>query len=119
MADFYVNGEDGVEPETSGDYPISSRTIGDSKTAQLGLSENEEWCRRHFKRPLTLAMRDIVAKRPSDPVQYLAHWLLNYRAVLERSRLRDERDRELAEERRRIREVCSLKDTKDILLIIL
>lgn len=30
-------------------------------------------------KPLTLALAEITAKQPRDPIHYLAHWLLKYR----------------------------------------
>ena len=46
---------------------------------EVGLSCDGKWLRRHLKFPLKMAVKEIVAKKPFDPVGYLGFWLLNYR----------------------------------------
>ncbi|XP_076229942.1 uncharacterized protein LOC143175284 [Nomia melanderi] len=59
------------------------------------LSLDGEWLRNHFKLPLKMAIKEIVARKPDDPVNYLGFWLLHYRRCNERNQWQLEADREL------------------------
>ena len=56
----------------------------DSSTS-LPSSSNEclssdSLCLKHlFSKPLTRAVREVITRKPADPVEYLGHWLLNYK----------------------------------------
>ncbi|KAK0168769.1 hypothetical protein PV327_002539 [Microctonus hyperodae] len=58
---------------------IDKATIASGSNEEL-ICNNLEWFHKHLGRPLVLGLREIVAKQPRDPVDYLAHWLLNYRS---------------------------------------
>lgn len=40
------------------------------------------YLRECFGKLLTKALREIVLRRPVDPVEYLAHWLLHYKVII-------------------------------------
>ncbi|XP_078034009.1 uncharacterized protein LOC144468427 [Augochlora pura] len=61
----------------------------------LELSYDGEWLKNHLKAPLRMAMKEIVAKKPDDPVNYLGFWLLNYRKHIEKNQWQLKADREL------------------------
>ena len=42
-----------------------------------------------------MAIKEIVTKKPCDPVNYLGFWLLNYRRCLERRQWQLQKDNEL------------------------
>ncbi|KAK0081354.1 hypothetical protein PV325_012351 [Microctonus aethiopoides] len=58
---------------------IDKITIASDNNKEL-IGNNSEWFHKNLGRPLILGLREIVAKQPRDPVDYLAHWLLNYRS---------------------------------------
>nr|XP_031829625.1 DPY30 domain-containing protein 2-like [Nomia melanderi] len=66
------------------------------------LSPDGIYLKNHLSEPLSRAVREIVAKKPSDPIEYLGHWLLNYKVCEERGKRRKELELELAIERRRL-----------------
>lgn len=53
-------------------------------------------------KPLTLALAEITAKQPRDPVHYLAHWLIKYRFNQELDMTKKKEVDELITERTRI-----------------
>ncbi|KAL2740832.1 DPY30 domain-containing protein 1-like [Vespula squamosa] len=57
-----------------------------SLTEDLDLSYDGKWLRKYMKIPLRMAFKEIVAKKPYDPVGYLGFWLLNYKKTLEDNR---------------------------------
>lgn len=59
------------------------------------LSFDGQWLRNHFEIPLKMAIKEIVARKPDDPVNYLGFWLLHYRKCNERNRWQLEADGEL------------------------
>ena len=80
---------------------LNSESDGDET---LGLSEDAKWIRRHFKKPLAIALRCMLIHRPRDPVDYLGKWLLNYQKIQEQMRIRENFICELMEQRRIIKE---------------
>lgn len=62
---------------------------------EVGLSCDGKWLRRHLKFPLKMAVKEIVAKKPFDPVGYLGFWLLNYRKRQELNQWHLEEQQEL------------------------
>lgn len=53
-------------------------------------------------KPLTLALAEITAKQPRDPIHYLAHWLIKYRYNQEVDQMRKKEVDELTAERDRL-----------------
>lgn len=43
------------------------------------LSSDSLYLKYLISKPLTQALREIVMKKPFDPVEYLGYWLLNYK----------------------------------------
>ncbi|KAI4499396.1 hypothetical protein M0802_005656 [Mischocyttarus mexicanus] len=70
-----------------------------SLTEDLNLSYDGKWLRKYLKIPLRMAFKEIVAKKPYDPVGYLGFWLLNYKKSFEDNK----RHLELEEELYRLR----------------
>ncbi|XP_076624603.1 uncharacterized protein LOC143343514 [Colletes latitarsis] len=73
------------------------------------LSPDGMYLKNSLSKPLSRGMREIVSKKPFDPVEYLGHWLLNYKICEERCRRRREFELELMIERERL----SLRDLED------
>lgn len=65
-------------------------------------SEDVHYLKQVLGKPLTLALAEIVAKQPRDPIHYLGHWLFKYRYNQEIDMLDKERTQELTEERERV-----------------
>lgn len=68
----------------------------------LNLSKNSEWLKKHFKTPLILAMNEIIVKKPSDPVNYLGFWLLNYKSTEENQETETRLEKEERKEENRV-----------------
>ncbi|CAL7951016.1 unnamed protein product [Xylocopa violacea] len=66
------------------------------------LSSDGLYLKNLLSKPLARALREIVTKKPFDPVEYLAHWLLNYKICEEREKKRREFELELMIERERL-----------------
>lgn len=43
------------------------------------LSSDSLYLKHLFSKLLTRAVREVITRKPSDPVEYLGHWLLNYK----------------------------------------
>ncbi|CAK9816914.1 hypothetical protein ANTQUA_LOCUS9157 [Anthophora quadrimaculata] len=84
---------DEEEEEEKGEY--SETQCSTSVTDELKLSFDGKWLRKCFKLPLKMAIKEIVSRKPCDPVGYLGFWLLNYRRCQERRRWQLEKDNEL------------------------
>ncbi|XP_043482787.1 uncharacterized protein LOC122511539 [Leptopilina heterotoma] len=67
--------------EILNDSPNHDLILKEENDEELNMSENNKWLKKYFKQPLTLAMTEIIQKKPSDPVNYLGFWLLNYRSL--------------------------------------
>lgn len=65
----------------------------------LALSYDGKWLRQYLKKPLILAMNEIVEKKPRDPVNYLGFWLLNYRKSQENLKRKMNLEEELLSKR--------------------
>ncbi|XP_078034065.1 uncharacterized protein LOC144468464 [Augochlora pura] len=79
-------------------------SIGSLDSSSSGcLSPDGTYLRNSLSKPLSRALREIVATKPFDPIEYLAHWLLNYKVCQEREIRRRELDLELMIERERRR----------------
>ncbi|KZC05609.1 hypothetical protein WN55_04549 [Dufourea novaeangliae] len=70
----------------------------------LELSLDSEWLRNYFKLPLTMAIKEIVTRKPCDPINYLGFWLLNYRKCQEKAQWQADANRELDYYRSLVRE---------------
>lgn len=60
------------------------------------------YIKKHLGIPLTLALAEIVAKRPSDPIHYLGHWLLKWRWNQEQKQCLEDKVHALIEDRKKI-----------------
>ncbi|KAK5648537.1 hypothetical protein RI129_003429 [Pyrocoelia pectoralis] len=65
-----------------------------------------------FAKPLTLALAEITAKQPRDPIHYLGHWLFKYRYNQEMSVKRKHEIQELIDERERLEKEKLVYNTK-------
>nr|XP_012233684.1 PREDICTED: uncharacterized protein LOC105678716 [Linepithema humile] len=64
--------------ESSGS--INSATSNNSSlNERMHLLPNRVYLRKVLSKPLIQALREIVMKKPSDPVEYLGHWLLHFK----------------------------------------
>ncbi|XP_031333325.1 lamin-A-like isoform X2 [Photinus pyralis] len=78
-------------------------------TSELTVSESEKmdtedvvYLKTIFGKPLTLALAEITAQQPRDPIHYLGHWLFKYRYNQEVSVTRKDELQELIQERERL-----------------
>ncbi|KZC11813.1 hypothetical protein WN55_03651 [Dufourea novaeangliae] len=67
------------------------------------LSPDGIYLKHHLSRALSSALRDIVARKPYNPIEYLGHWLLNYKICEERGKRLKELKLELMIEREKHR----------------
>ncbi|KAF5274361.1 hypothetical protein FQA39_LY07241 [Lamprigera yunnana] len=65
-------------------------------------SEDVQYLKTVFAKPLTLALGEICAKQPRDPIHYLGHWLIKYRYNQEICITKKLEIQELLNERERI-----------------
>ncbi|XP_076390249.1 uncharacterized protein LOC143264942 [Megachile rotundata] len=73
-------------------------------TDEILLSPDSKWLKDHFQVPLKMAIKEVVSKKPYDPVRYLGFWLLHYKRCQERNQCLLEKDQELNYIRSLIRE---------------
>lgn len=59
------------------------------------MSFDSIWLKKCLKLPLKMAIKEIISKKPYDPVGYLGFWLLDYRKFQERNQWQLEKDNEL------------------------
>ncbi|XP_045472419.1 uncharacterized protein LOC123679087 [Harmonia axyridis] len=62
--------------------PSSVQTIEESEKESLASqisTEDVSYLKETLGKPLTLAIAEITAKQPRDPIHYLGHWLFKYR----------------------------------------
>ncbi|XP_033335935.2 uncharacterized protein LOC117226070 [Megalopta genalis] len=96
-------GESKGEEDAVTDEGKEAKCLG-CLTDDLELSYDGEWLRNYLKIPLRMAMTEIVAKKPDDPINYLGFWLLYYRKHIEKNQWQLEADRELKYYRSLVRE---------------
>lgn len=65
-------------------------------------SEDVHYLKESLGKPLTLALAEIIAKQPRDPIHYLGHWLFKYRYNQEVDIITKQQEQELTEERDRL-----------------
>ncbi|XP_046813944.1 uncharacterized protein LOC124422065 [Vespa crabro] len=82
---------EGEEEKEEKDLPSCPSSL----TEDLNLSYDGKWLRKYMKIPLKMAFKEIIAKKPYDPVGYLGFWLLNYKKTLEDNRRSLELEEEL------------------------
>lgn len=69
-----------VQVGESGDSADS--TISEESSADDGrrhLSPSSVYLKKVLSKPLIRALREILMKKPADPVEYLGHWLLHFK----------------------------------------
>lgn len=88
------------------------------KTTESGMSSADiHYLKTVAGRALTLALAEITAKHPRDPIHYLAHWLMKYRYNQELDEVRKREVDELTAERHRLAKEAMVSLKKNILLI--
>ncbi|KAF2882977.1 hypothetical protein ILUMI_23205 [Ignelater luminosus] len=65
-------------------------------------SEDIHYLKTALGKPLTLALAEITAKQPKDPIHYLGHWLFKYRYNQEVDVFKKQEIQELMNERDRL-----------------
>ncbi|EFN81724.1 uncharacterized protein LOC105185778 [Harpegnathos saltator] len=80
----------------------SSSTFDDS-LLDVYLSQSSLYLKNVLSKPLIEALREIIATKPADPVEYLGHWLLHFRVCEERSMRKKEEELELLINREKLR----------------
>ncbi|KAL6259905.1 hypothetical protein P5V15_009816 [Pogonomyrmex californicus] len=80
----------------------------------IQLSPNSLYLKKVLSKPLIQALCEIVAKKPSDPIEYLGHWLLHYKICEERAIQQKERELELSIDREKL-DLKDVEETKSIL----
>jgi len=61
------------------DDSINSISDESSSDGRVHLSSNSVYLKKALSKPLIQGLREIVMKKPADPVEYLAHWLLHFK----------------------------------------
>ncbi|KAJ3649816.1 hypothetical protein Zmor_021536 [Zophobas morio] len=79
------------------DVSISSEA---STTESKMSTEDVKYLKQYVGKPLTLALAEITAKQPRDPIHYLGHYLFKYRYNQELEEVRKREIDELTEERK-------------------
>lgn len=93
-------------------------------TSTSGMSSADvHYLKTVLGRPLAIAMAEITAKQPRDPIHYLAHWLYKYRYNEEVNEVRKKELADLLEERERLAKEALRQqaeaDARDVLLELL
>ncbi|KAK1129890.1 hypothetical protein K0M31_019593 [Melipona bicolor] len=57
----------------------SSTSLPSSSNEEEYLSSDSLYLKHLLSKLLTRAIREVITRKPSDPVEYLGHWLLNYK----------------------------------------
>lgn len=65
-------------------------------------SEDVQYLKNTVGKPLILALAEITAKQPRDPIHYLGHWLFKYRYNEESDEIKKKEIEELIAERERL-----------------
>ncbi|XP_033214777.1 DNA ligase 1-like [Belonocnema kinseyi] len=95
ISDFEDFANDSEKKERGSCFSKRSSDIQDI----LALSYDGKWLRQYLRKPLFLAMNEIVKKKPRDPVNYLGFWLLNYRKAQESLKRKMDLEEELLSKR--------------------
>ncbi|XP_018401860.1 PREDICTED: uncharacterized protein LOC108779027, partial [Cyphomyrmex costatus] len=86
-----------IKVNKSNDSIINNSTSDSlSSSGHAQLSSNSIYLKRVLSKPLIQALREIIAKKPVDPIEYLGHWLLNYKICEERAIQQKERQLEIS-----------------------
>lgn len=64
--------------------------------------EDVNYLKKYLGLPLTLALAEITAVQPKDPIHYLGHWLFKYRYNQENEEIQKIEIGHLTEERNRL-----------------
>ncbi|XP_071577764.1 uncharacterized protein, partial [Temnothorax nylanderi] len=84
-----------IEVDKSSDS-INSTSNNSSSNCHAQLLPNNIYLKKVLSKPLIQALCEIVAKKLTDPVEYLGHWLLHYKIYEERAVQQKERKLELS-----------------------
>ncbi|XP_077260025.1 uncharacterized protein LOC143896224 [Temnothorax americanus] len=84
-----------IEVDKSSDS-INSTSNASSSTCHAHALPNNIYLKKVLSKPLIQALCEIVAKKPTDPVEYLGHWLLHYKMNEGRAVQQKERKSELS-----------------------
>lgn len=87
--------ESTIEPMKFRDFFLSGDTASESSFS----SDDAKYLKQHLGIPLTLALAEITAVQPRDPIHYLGHWLFKYRYNQELSDLKKNEIQQVLEER--------------------
>uniref|UniRef100_A0A6P7GFA7 Uncharacterized protein LOC114337446 n=1 Tax=Diabrotica virgifera virgifera TaxID=50390 RepID=A0A6P7GFA7_DIAVI len=68
-------------------------------------SQDVNYLKEHLGTPLTLALAEITAIQPRDPIHYLGHWLFKYRYNEEVATIKQIEISQLTEERERLAKI--------------
>ncbi|CAG9838486.1 unnamed protein product [Diabrotica balteata] len=68
-------------------------------------SQDVSYLKEHLGTPLTLALAEITAIQPRDPIHYLGHWLFKYRYNEEVATIKHIEISQLTEERERLAKI--------------
>ncbi|XP_072389972.1 uncharacterized protein [Diabrotica undecimpunctata] len=74
-------------------------------TASRMSSQDVSYLKEHLGTPLTLALAEITAIQPRDPIHYLGHWLFKYRYNEEVATIKQIEISQLTEERERLAKI--------------
>ncbi|XP_029665432.1 uncharacterized protein LOC115236856 [Formica exsecta] len=104
-----------IEVSKSSDSINSSTSDDLSSSERLQMSPNSVYLKKVLSKPLIQALCEIVAKKPTDPVEYLGHWLLHFKICEERIMQQKERELELLINREKLKlEVWAISYTYSI-----
>ncbi|XP_018333560.1 uncharacterized protein LOC108742748 isoform X2 [Agrilus planipennis] len=96
--------ESSIKTESTTSLKASSESSHSSRESVLaGLtSEDVHYLKQTVGRPLIMAIAEITAKQPSDPIHYLGNWLFKYRLNEENDVIQRKELEELIMERERL-----------------
>ncbi|XP_070162587.1 gelsolin-related protein of 125 kDa-like isoform X2 [Polyergus mexicanus] len=101
-----------IEVSKSSDS-INSSTSDDLSFAEHShMSSNSVYLKKVLSKPLTQALCELVAKKPTDPVEYLGHLLLHFKICEERIMQQKERELELLINREKLK-LEQIEDKQD------
>ncbi|KAM0726365.1 DPY30 domain-containing protein 2 [Formica fusca] len=101
-----------IEVSKSSDSINSSTSDDLSSSERLQMSPNSVYLKKVLSKPLIQALCEIVAKKPTDPVEYLGHWLLHFKICEERIMQQKERELELLINREKLK-LEEIEDKQD------